>query len=344
MNELTTARDLPMLAGEIIRTNQLVEESKNKAIHYAIECGAALIEAKSLCKHGEWGVWLKNNCSVSERTTQIYMKLATEYPLLENSNPQRVADLSIREAIKLLSEPKETEVYGVTLRPVDEYYADKLKDAMTKWPDIFYGHVALLSALKRPHEEIADLTGFSVDRVRKAISPNLKHLSRFCDAEDQRFCDAEDQRFCDAIHEAATHDCNGWLRESNDKARRYARVMQNDGFDIDDKLINKLDVLTEHYESLADYGAYYSLLKRIDTPFNQLLMISVAMLLTRDAIGIEEIEHNSGWLILGQEAGKICDYLLELDAANDGRKEKFASAGDYKELMKSVRAICKDAA
>jgi hypothetical protein len=96
-----------MLAEEIIRTNQLVEDSKNKAIFHAIECGAALIEAKALCKHGEWGVWLRNNCSVSERTTQVYMKLANEYPLLEDSNTQRVADLSIREAVKLLSTPKD---------------------------------------------------------------------------------------------------------------------------------------------------------------------------------------------------------------------------------------------
>jgi hypothetical protein len=36
------------------------------------------------------------------------MKLAHEYPLVENSNTQRVADLSIREALKLLSQPKET--------------------------------------------------------------------------------------------------------------------------------------------------------------------------------------------------------------------------------------------
>lgn len=109
MNELTTTRDLPMLAGEITRTNQLVEDSKNKAIHHAIECGAALIEAKALCVHGEWLGWLKSNCDVSERTVQVYMKLANEYPLLEESNPQRVADLSIREAVKLLSTPKEVE-------------------------------------------------------------------------------------------------------------------------------------------------------------------------------------------------------------------------------------------
>ena len=68
---------------------------------------AALIEAKALCKHGEWLGWLKSNCRVSERTTQIYMKLANEYPLLEDSNTQRVADLSIRDAVKLLSTPKE---------------------------------------------------------------------------------------------------------------------------------------------------------------------------------------------------------------------------------------------
>ena len=94
MTRLTKVRDLPMLAREIIRTNQLVEDSKNKAVFHAIECGSALIEAKALCKHGEWLGWLKSNCSVSERTTQIYMKLANECPLLDHSNTQRVADMS----------------------------------------------------------------------------------------------------------------------------------------------------------------------------------------------------------------------------------------------------------
>lgn len=98
---------LSSLAQRINEANQNAHDSSKKAIYYAIECGDALINAKSLVKHGEWQSWLKNNCEVSERTAQNYMKLATEYPSIEDAKAQRVADLSIREAIKELSKPKE---------------------------------------------------------------------------------------------------------------------------------------------------------------------------------------------------------------------------------------------
>jgi hypothetical protein len=37
--------------------------------------GELLIEAKSLLKHGEWGNWLTENASFTERTAQSYMRL-----------------------------------------------------------------------------------------------------------------------------------------------------------------------------------------------------------------------------------------------------------------------------
>ncbi len=114
MNELLSTKDLQTLAMEINQADKLAQEHKESAISYAVKCGGALASAKSLVEHGKWLDWLKSNCALSERTAQNYMKLAHEYPLVENSNTQRVADLSIREALKLLSQPKETKTVDLS--------------------------------------------------------------------------------------------------------------------------------------------------------------------------------------------------------------------------------------
>ncbi len=60
-----------------------------------------LIEAKALVKHGEWLPWLKEHCTISERTAQLYMRCAKQREVIE-SNTQPIADLSLNEAAALL--------------------------------------------------------------------------------------------------------------------------------------------------------------------------------------------------------------------------------------------------
>ena len=319
MNELLITKDLPALTLDIIKNHTLAQQSAESAIQYAIKAGAGLIEAKALCKHGEWLPWLKEN-NLPERTVQNYMRLSL--------NTKTVSDLGIRGALDLLSEPREVK----NLKPIECYYTQELQNAMQEWPDIFYGHVALLSALKRTPEKIAELTSYSVDRVKKAINPSVKLLSDTWDKEEEKL-------YSEGIYKMVNYEINGWLRQSNEKAHLYAVVMQNEGYDIDGRLISKLENITEHYDSLSYTQDRADLLRRVDTKFNRLLMLSVSTVLTRDAFGIEPIEWCVGWLVIGHEAGNICDYLLEIDAANDSRKEKLIKSGGYKELMKSVRSI-----
>ena len=49
-------------------------------MRHAIEAGALLLEAKEQLKHGQWLPWLKDHCTISERTAQLYMRTA---PYLE---------------------------------------------------------------------------------------------------------------------------------------------------------------------------------------------------------------------------------------------------------------------
>jgi hypothetical protein len=53
--------------------------------------------------------WLAAHCTVSERTAQAYMRLARMWAELAAANPQRAADLSLREALMLLSSPAQLE-------------------------------------------------------------------------------------------------------------------------------------------------------------------------------------------------------------------------------------------
>jgi hypothetical protein len=67
---------LPILAAQIAAAHIGALDAAKTAAERAIEAGHALIEAKSLVKHGEWLPWLKGHCHISERSAQFYMKIA----------------------------------------------------------------------------------------------------------------------------------------------------------------------------------------------------------------------------------------------------------------------------
>jgi hypothetical protein len=75
-----------------------------KSAEHAMAAGDALTEAKAQLKHGEWLPWLKSHCEISERTAQVYMRLARKRAEIE-TNPQHAADLSLRAAEAWLAPP-----------------------------------------------------------------------------------------------------------------------------------------------------------------------------------------------------------------------------------------------
>jgi hypothetical protein len=103
-NELTT---LSTLAAEINIINEQVEHHKNQAVVYAARCGEKLLLAKAQCKHGKFGTWLKENCTVSQSYANSFMKLATDMPEILYSNSHTCVNLGLRQAIALLSVPEE---------------------------------------------------------------------------------------------------------------------------------------------------------------------------------------------------------------------------------------------
>jgi Protein of unknown function (DUF3102) len=99
-----SALALPDLAQAIDREHAAAIGSARCAIEHAVECGRLLIQAKAQVAHGEWLPWIEANTTVHPRTAQVYMRLARELPKLSEANANRVAHLTIREAIVAVSQ------------------------------------------------------------------------------------------------------------------------------------------------------------------------------------------------------------------------------------------------
>jgi Protein of unknown function (DUF3102) len=104
----TGDHSLVVLIDTINTEHRLAEISATTALEHARKAGEALTTAKQKLKHGEWLPWLEQNCHFSVRLVQQYMKLAREWQnLVATSNAQRVAHLTVRDALELLAEARD---------------------------------------------------------------------------------------------------------------------------------------------------------------------------------------------------------------------------------------------
>jgi hypothetical protein len=100
-------QSLSELATKLNQEHRQVKECVIKSAQHAVKAGELLWEAKRKAGHGRWLEWIAENCEFSERTAQLYMKLADALPRM--ANPQRIADLSLTGAIAapiLSSDPR----------------------------------------------------------------------------------------------------------------------------------------------------------------------------------------------------------------------------------------------
>jgi hypothetical protein len=97
------SNSLTDLAARIKAAHEATAIAMQRGLEHAIRAGELLIEAKIQLKHGQWLPWLLEHCAMSERTAQLYMRVAREQAELEASNPQGLADLTLESASKLLA-------------------------------------------------------------------------------------------------------------------------------------------------------------------------------------------------------------------------------------------------
>jgi Protein of unknown function (DUF3102) len=98
---------------QINAAHDAVVNAARDALQNAIRAGELLAAVKDGQDHGDWETWLSNSCpNISARTARLYMLLSRNEDKLTaaaEQNGNTVADLSVREAQKLLAKPQTEE-------------------------------------------------------------------------------------------------------------------------------------------------------------------------------------------------------------------------------------------
>ncbi len=107
-----TAKELVNIAEQINAEHEAAKGAFGSAFEHAARAGLLLRRAKLSVPHGEWLPWIRNNCPMSRRTVQMYMRIALELPTLVSTHADTknatVAHLTLTEADRLLAKPKGT--------------------------------------------------------------------------------------------------------------------------------------------------------------------------------------------------------------------------------------------
>jgi Protein of unknown function (DUF3102) len=94
------------LAARIKAEHEACGQALKASVQHAMAAGDLLTEAKAQLQHGQWLPWLKDNCGLSPRMAQNYMRLADHRAEVE-AKCETVAHLTIRQALTLLTESAE---------------------------------------------------------------------------------------------------------------------------------------------------------------------------------------------------------------------------------------------
>jgi hypothetical protein len=89
------------LAARITAEHSAVSIALSDSVRHAVAAGEMLIEAKAQVPHGQWLPWLRDNCTMSERTAQLYMRCAKSREDIEKRMGGG-ADLTLAEAAAML--------------------------------------------------------------------------------------------------------------------------------------------------------------------------------------------------------------------------------------------------
>lgn len=114
MSELMNVGGVPEVTLEKLgaEIRSLTVAAKRMTLHFAIEIGRRLVDAKERAGHGGWAEWLKRETEFSQSTAGRFMKLFEEYGedqtaifgVVENSST--LTNLSISNALALLALPE----------------------------------------------------------------------------------------------------------------------------------------------------------------------------------------------------------------------------------------------
>jgi hypothetical protein len=275
------------LAAQIEAEHQAAVGASRTALEHAVRCGELLIRAKSEIGHGDWIEWLEVNCSVRPRTAQVYMRLARELPKLSEENAQRVAHLTVRDAVVAVSQttasiaalPKPdqeqflelAETSGDHLRSVrHRHQRAKQRDALElakAAPTPVYASPERRKRLLRNAKEHRlmlvigpNSAGLHLENDLRALKEDDEYLARHGKIDElRRDADELGRRAADLRREADQRgrDLDAWtaaaLTERHGSIRPFIETAT---YDLDAEMFDKLSQLPEQeaIEGLLDLG------------------------------------------------------------------------------------------
>ena len=110
MNKVLSERTAAQIASEI---NSIKRRTDKIMLESCVQIGRCLTEAKEVVPYGEWGKWLREEVSYSQRTAEHLMRICREFgpklvPSVESlSESKPVSILSYTKAVILLKIPAE---------------------------------------------------------------------------------------------------------------------------------------------------------------------------------------------------------------------------------------------
>ncbi|MCG1024864.1 DUF3102 domain-containing protein [Dehalobacter sp.] len=132
MDNPATERTPLVIAAEI---KMITCQTKKIVLASAIEIGRHLQEAKDLVKHGEWGKWLAESVSYSQKTAERLIKLYEEYgpKFLDGSDRSKSTPVSIltyTQALLLLGLPAEEREEFIVHNDIGSMTKQELQQAL----------------------------------------------------------------------------------------------------------------------------------------------------------------------------------------------------------------------
>jgi hypothetical protein len=103
ITKIAASNSLTDLAARIKAEHTAIGDSLRRGVEHAMAAGDLLVEAKAQLKHGEWLPWIRDHCAISDRTAQLYMRVAkNRVAIEEQAKSATVADLTLNEAAAVL--------------------------------------------------------------------------------------------------------------------------------------------------------------------------------------------------------------------------------------------------
>jgi Protein of unknown function (DUF3102) len=103
------AEDLVALAETINAAHEAGEGAARKGLEQFRKAGDALLKAKALVGHGNFGLWLEENVTLTPQTARGYMRIASRWDEIEEAQNENGFPFGLCDALRLLTEDADEE-------------------------------------------------------------------------------------------------------------------------------------------------------------------------------------------------------------------------------------------